>query len=197
MSITFKFSELWFIFYLGQTKSIQKTFQSTTFRVEENSLQGLFKDLHRHLRTFQGKMEFKNLLRTFPNIQGLFKAFQQEFCLLLPLLSSLASSTWYTYFGFISTIVRWRKIRSETELGDRLWTSNTTPVELQNKVMFLWKITTKFMTNLYWASNLHWVVTCPYSQGKNPTYKTKQLMFFICTSMIKCLRRTTLSLSQL
>ena len=26
-------------------------------------IQGLFKDLHRNLRTFQGKMEFKDVLR--------------------------------------------------------------------------------------------------------------------------------------
>ena len=35
--------------------------------------QGLFKDLHRNLTTFQGKMEFKDFSRTSPKIQGLFK----------------------------------------------------------------------------------------------------------------------------
>ena len=36
-------------------------------------IQALFKDLHRNLRTFQGKMEFKDFSRTSPKIQGLFK----------------------------------------------------------------------------------------------------------------------------
>ena len=36
-------------------------------------IQGLFKDLHKNLRTFQGKMELKDFSRTSPNIQGLFK----------------------------------------------------------------------------------------------------------------------------
>ena len=36
-------------------------------------IQGLFKDLHRNLRTFQGKMEFKDFSRTSPKIQGLLK----------------------------------------------------------------------------------------------------------------------------
>ena len=36
------------------------------------NIQGLFKDLHRNLRTFQGKMEFKDCSRTSPKIQGLF-----------------------------------------------------------------------------------------------------------------------------
>ena len=36
-------------------------------------IQGLFKDLPRNLRTFQGKIEFKVFLRTSPKIQELFK----------------------------------------------------------------------------------------------------------------------------
>ena len=36
-------------------------------------IQGLFKDLHRNLRTFQGKMEFKDFSRTSLKIQGPFK----------------------------------------------------------------------------------------------------------------------------
>ena len=36
-------------------------------------IQGLFKDLHRNSRTFQGKMAFKDFSRTHPEIQGLFK----------------------------------------------------------------------------------------------------------------------------
>ena len=132
-------------------------------------------------------MEFKDFLRISPKIQGLnflyLKTFQREFCLLLPLLSGHALSTWYTYFGFISTIVRWMKIQSEIEVDDWLWTSNSTPVKclFQNKVMFLRKITTKFMTNLYWVANLHRAATCPYPQGKNPTYKTNSSCFsFAC-----------------
>ena len=39
-------------------------------------IQALFKDLHRNLRTFQGKMEFKDFSRTSPKIQGLFKSVQ-------------------------------------------------------------------------------------------------------------------------
>ena len=52
-------------------KASKNTFQATKFKVEE--IQGLYKDLHRHLRTFQGKMEFKDFSRTSPKIQGLFK----------------------------------------------------------------------------------------------------------------------------
>ena len=61
------------IFILSSTtrKALKNTFQATTFKVEEN--QGLFKDLHRNLRTLQGKMEFKDFSRTSPKIQGLFK----------------------------------------------------------------------------------------------------------------------------
>ena len=36
-------------------------------------IQGLFKDLQRNLRTFQGKMEIKDFSRTSPKIQGHFK----------------------------------------------------------------------------------------------------------------------------
>ena len=39
-------------------------------------IQGLFKDLHRNLRTFQGKMEFKDFSRTSPKIQGLAQKFK-------------------------------------------------------------------------------------------------------------------------
>ena len=34
---------------------------------------GIFKDLHKSLKTFQGKMEPTDFLRTLPKIQGLFK----------------------------------------------------------------------------------------------------------------------------
>ena len=36
-------------------------------------IQRLFTDLHRNVRTFQGKMEIKDVSRTSPEIQGLFK----------------------------------------------------------------------------------------------------------------------------
>ena len=36
-------------------------------------IQGFFRDLHRNLRTFQGKMEFKDFSRTSPTVEGLFK----------------------------------------------------------------------------------------------------------------------------
>ena len=57
---------------LGQTKSIKKQLSRPT-HLKLKKIQGLFKDLHRHLRTFQGKMEFKDFSRTSPKIQGLFK----------------------------------------------------------------------------------------------------------------------------
>ena len=43
---------------------------------EMKKIQQLFKDLHINLRTFHGKMEFKDFSRTFPKIQGLFKTVQ-------------------------------------------------------------------------------------------------------------------------
>ena len=54
-------------------KSIQSTFLLTPLRLKLKKIQGLFKNLHRILRTFQGKMEFKDFSRTPPKIQGLFK----------------------------------------------------------------------------------------------------------------------------
>ena len=62
MQITFKFSQLWYIYCFRQPKTIKNTFQATTFNVEENS------------RTFQGLVQkFKNFPRTSPKIQGLVK----------------------------------------------------------------------------------------------------------------------------
>ena len=46
------------------TKKRQKTL-SRPLHSKLKKIQGLFKDLHRHLRTFQGKMEFKDISRTF------------------------------------------------------------------------------------------------------------------------------------
>ena len=54
------------------TKHHQKTL-SMPINSKLKKIQGLFKDLHRNLRTFQGKMEFKDFSRTSPKIQGLFK----------------------------------------------------------------------------------------------------------------------------
>ena len=46
---------------------------STRLHSKLKKIQGLFKDVQRNLRTFQGKMEFKDFSRTPPKIQGLFK----------------------------------------------------------------------------------------------------------------------------
>ena len=56
-----------------------KKHQNILFRPlhsELKKIQRLFKDLHMNLRTFQGKMEFKDFSRTSPKIQGLFKTVQ-------------------------------------------------------------------------------------------------------------------------
>ena len=53
-------------------KKHQKTL-SRLIHSKLKKIQGLFKDLHRNLRTFQGKMEFKDFSRTSPKSQGLFK----------------------------------------------------------------------------------------------------------------------------
>ena len=49
---------------LGQPKSIKKIL-SRPLHSKLKKIQGLFKNLHRNLRTFQGKMEFKDFSRTF------------------------------------------------------------------------------------------------------------------------------------
>ena len=54
------------------TKHHQKTLYMQ-LNSKLKKIQGLFKDLHRNLRTFQGKMKFKDFSRTSPKIQGLFK----------------------------------------------------------------------------------------------------------------------------
>ena len=47
---------------LDKQKASKNSSQATTFKLEEN--QGLFKDLHRNLRTFQGlPLKFKDLSR--------------------------------------------------------------------------------------------------------------------------------------
>ena len=57
-------------------KSMQRISLFTPLHLKLKKIQGLFKDLHRNSRTFQGKMEFKNFSRTPPEIQGLFKTVQ-------------------------------------------------------------------------------------------------------------------------
>ena len=71
----FKFSELCFIFCLGQPNSIKKHFPG--YYIQRG---GKFKDFSRthteirtFLRTFQGKLEFKDFSRTSRKIQGHFK----------------------------------------------------------------------------------------------------------------------------
>ena len=54
------------------TKKHQKTL-SRPLHSKLKKIQGLFKDLLRNLRIFQGKMEFKDFSRTSPKMQGLFK----------------------------------------------------------------------------------------------------------------------------
>ena len=52
-------------------KALKNSFEPSHSKLKK--IQGLFKDLHRNLRTFQGKMEFEDFSRTSPKIQGLFK----------------------------------------------------------------------------------------------------------------------------
>ena len=54
------------------TKNHQKTL-SVPLNSKLKKIKGLFKDLHRNLRTFQGNMKFKDFSRTSPKIQGLSK----------------------------------------------------------------------------------------------------------------------------
>jgi len=54
-------------------KSMQSNLLSTTLHLKLKKIQGLFKEVHRNLRTLQGKMKFKDFSRTPPEIQGLFK----------------------------------------------------------------------------------------------------------------------------
>ena len=72
MQITFKLSELRFIFCFWTTKKHQIVL-SRPLHSKLKKIQGLFKDLDRNLRAFQGKMKFKDFSRTSPKIQGLFK----------------------------------------------------------------------------------------------------------------------------
>ena len=53
MQITFNFSELWFIFCLGQPKSILKKALSRPLHFTLMKFSALIKDLYRNLRNFQ------------------------------------------------------------------------------------------------------------------------------------------------
>ena len=59
------------VFYSLKVLYTGKEYHSLFLKLKK--IQGLFKDLHRNSRTFQGKMEFKDFSRTPPKIQGLFK----------------------------------------------------------------------------------------------------------------------------
>ena len=52
------------IFILSRTtKKHQKILEARPLHSKLKKIQGLFKDLHRNLRTFQGKMDFKDFSR--------------------------------------------------------------------------------------------------------------------------------------
>ena len=59
---------------LDNQKGLKNTFQQLHLTLKK--IPALFKELHRNLRTFQGKMEFKDFSRTSPKIQGLLKTVQ-------------------------------------------------------------------------------------------------------------------------
>ena len=61
------------IYILSWTTKKHQKILSRLLHSKLKKIQALFKDLHRNLRTFQGKMEFKDFSRTSPKIQGLFK----------------------------------------------------------------------------------------------------------------------------
>ena len=65
MWITFKFSQLWFIFCLRQPKSKKNTFQATKFKVEENSSN--FQRLAQTFKDFSKKNGIQGLFKDFPN----------------------------------------------------------------------------------------------------------------------------------
>ena len=61
------------IYILSSTTKRHQIILSRPLQSKLKKIQALFKDLHRNLRTFQGKTEFKDFSRTSPTIQGLFK----------------------------------------------------------------------------------------------------------------------------
>ena len=67
------------IYILSWTNKKHQKILSRLLHSKLKKIQALFKDLHRNLRTFQGKMEFKDFTRTSPKIQGLFKTVRTLF----------------------------------------------------------------------------------------------------------------------
>ena len=61
------------IYILSWTIKRHQKNLSRPLHLKLKKIQGLFKGLHRNLRTFQGKMELKDFSRTSPKSQGLFK----------------------------------------------------------------------------------------------------------------------------
>ena len=53
------------IYIRSWTSKRHQKILSSSLHSKLKKIQGLFKDLHRNLRTFQGKMEFKDFSRTF------------------------------------------------------------------------------------------------------------------------------------
>ena len=60
-----------YILLVDNQKGFKTLFRPLHSRLKK--IQGLFKDLHRNLRNFRGKMEFKDFSGTSPKIQGIFK----------------------------------------------------------------------------------------------------------------------------
>ena len=72
MQITFNFSELWFIFCLGQPKSILKKALSRPLHFKLMKFSALIKDLYRNLRNFQWlPLKFKDF-SSYKDISPLF-----------------------------------------------------------------------------------------------------------------------------
>ena len=73
-------SILWAMIYiLSWTIKKHQKILSRSLHSKLMKIQALFKDLHRNLRTFEGKMVFKDFSRTYPKIQGLFKTVRTLF----------------------------------------------------------------------------------------------------------------------
>ena len=61
------------IYILSWTSKKHQKIISSSLHSKLKKIKGLFKDLHRNLRAFEGKMKSTDFLRTTPKIQGLFK----------------------------------------------------------------------------------------------------------------------------
>ena len=57
------------IYILPQTTTKHQKTLSRPLHSKLKKIQGLFRDLHRNLSTFQGKMEFKDFSRTSPKFK--------------------------------------------------------------------------------------------------------------------------------